>query len=116
MVAGNITPSANNTYLLGNDTGRWKEIYGVSIYSGDIILENKFRITEVANGIAFKDNNHNALLTIANNSIEASKPFRVNMEANEPFGCDSSRKAYMYFDTTANAFKGCNGSEWKVLG
>ena len=25
-------------------------------------------------------------------------------------------KGYMYFGTTANAFKGCSGNEWKVLG
>ena len=64
MVAGNVTPNANNTYALGNNTLRWMEIYGVSIYSGDIILENKFRITEAPDGIEFKNPHGEAIMTL----------------------------------------------------
>ena len=44
--SGNVVPGANNTGSLGTDALRWASIYGVSIYSGDVILENQFRITE----------------------------------------------------------------------
>jgi len=64
QVAGNITPNANNTYDLGNNTLRWREIYGVSIYSGDIILENRFRITEMSDGIEFRNPYGEAIMTL----------------------------------------------------
>ena len=43
---GSVVPGANNTGGIGTDLLRWASIYGVSVYSGDVIFENKFRITE----------------------------------------------------------------------
>ena len=45
-MAGDINPDGDNTRSLGTNSLRYANIYGVSIFSGDIILENDFRITE----------------------------------------------------------------------
>jgi len=45
-VTGNILPGLNLTYDLGAPDETWNNIYGKSIYSGDLILENEFRLTE----------------------------------------------------------------------
>ena len=39
-----------------------------------------------------------------------------NSLQDKPFACGNSRKGYIYFDTASNSFKGCNGTEWRVLG
>jgi len=41
-ITGNLNPTANVTYSLGNSTARWKDLYlsGNSLYIGNIIMKN----------------------------------------------------------------------------
>jgi hypothetical protein len=41
-----VYPNADNTKDLGSASLRWNDIYGVTLHSGDIELDNKWRITE----------------------------------------------------------------------
>jgi|GEM_PF-2480393 len=58
---GNVLPSADNTFTLGNASFRWSLIRGVTITSGDTILSNKetgeelYKIHEDDNFIYFQD-------------------------------------------------------------
>jgi len=43
---GDLKPSDDNTYVLGTSDYRWKEVYAVDVYTGDVVLQNGWRIVE----------------------------------------------------------------------
>jgi len=53
--AQDVLPKSDNTYSLGSDTLRWKAIYVVDVYTGDINLDNGWKITELPNGVIIKN-------------------------------------------------------------
>ena len=53
---GDFLPYTGTTaYDLGNSSYKWKDIYGVNVYSGDIHLENEMVITEVMHPTEMQD-------------------------------------------------------------
>ena len=49
VLAGNSThvrPLSNNTYLLGDSSFKWKEIWAVTTHFGDAVFANGWRLTE----------------------------------------------------------------------
>lgn len=43
---GDVRPGADNNQQLGTASFRWSDVYGVTIHSGDVHMENDWRITE----------------------------------------------------------------------
>jgi len=50
-----LYPLADNTYNLGSSSLRWANAYIVNLYTGDINLDNGWKITELPNGVIIKN-------------------------------------------------------------
>ena len=48
-------PGSDNTLNIGSSSLRWKAIYVVDVYTGDINLDNGWKITELPNGVIIKN-------------------------------------------------------------
>ena len=48
-------PFADNAYDLGSSSARWANVYAVNVYTGDINLDNGWKITELPNGVIIKN-------------------------------------------------------------
>jgi len=63
-VSQTINPYGDNTYNLGSSTKRWKEIHVVTLYQGDAVFANGFRITEGEKSLIIKNSQGKKVLEI----------------------------------------------------
>jgi len=72
---GDILPPLDNTYSLGSADKRWKSVYVVDVYTGDIKLQNGWIITErdeqgnLINGVRILNDKGEEIFKITENGI-----------------------------------------------
>lgn len=142
FVAGidsNLVPNLNNTYDIGTDLLRWKDLYATRVFAGNITIANNQVTTTTTNtnlelaaagtgyvaleGILVQDNEirttANADLVLAPNGtgivdISSTKSLKV------PVGTELERPSVQQtgmirFNTTASRYEGWNGTNWVYL-
>ncbi len=104
-VAGNITPSADDTYSLGSPARQWKDLYvsGNSFYIGGKKLYNDGGSLKWGEGV---------------NEVEVANPTgdetvnSLRLVPKSSAVCDASNEGVMYYDTEDDMVYICKNSVW----
>lgn len=70
-----IIPDADNTYDLGSSSLRWRSLYAVNVYTGDVVFQNGWRVTEydengrIMNGLRVLNKDGEEILRITESGI-----------------------------------------------
>ena len=65
----NIEPASDGAYNLGSSSYRWKNLYAINIYAGDINLNNGWKVTELPDGLVVKDPSGEEIFKITKDGI-----------------------------------------------
>ena len=67
--SADIKPDSDNSYDLGTSDYRWRNLYVVNLYTGDINLNNGWKVTELPDGLVVKDPRGEEIFKITKDGI-----------------------------------------------
>ncbi len=138
-ITSDILPNANNTYDVGSDLLRWKDVYAYQVNVGDLTIANNSITTPVTNGNIEISANGTGHLSIDNLEIENSEIRSISntditltpdgsgiviidssVSLKIPVGASGDRpltpqSGMIRFNTTLNRYEGYNGTSWVFL-
>jgi len=69
VTSTHLYPAGDGEYDLGASNRRWKNLYAINIYAGDINLNNGWKVTELPDGLVVKDPSGQEIFKITKDGI-----------------------------------------------
>jgi hypothetical protein len=138
-ITSNLIPETTNTYDIGTDDLRWKDLYVNKVVAGDITVTSNEITTNTTNAdLELRANGTGSVvlegIVIESNEIRSTTDTDLILNANGtgiveinstkslkvPVGDDSQRPAtpeagMIRFNTSVNRYEGYNGTSWVFL-
>jgi hypothetical protein len=138
-ITSDLIPNANNTYDIGSDPLRWKDVYAYQLNVGNLTVTNNNITTPVTNGNIEISANGTGFLSIDNLEIQDSEIRSISnsditltpngsgmvvidstVSLKIPVGISNDRpltpqSGMIRFNSTLNRYEGYNGTSWVFL-